>query len=242
MAVLDQPGSLLGALQPLAARGINLHKLESRPMRGKPFEYVIYVDVMVAGDDPGLGEALEEIAGHTSHAARARFVPGGRRTLRSRSATSPIGCPAWPGAPHVTPLARRFRSPSSCSRCCWSAPSTRVAGVGFGSRGSRDEGGPVRPAVHGRLTIGRPVGVAGLTLSPVALGGRADPRPDQHGVPGDHDVPGQRDAGLLRRGTGPAAPGDPLELPDDRRALLGRPRTRRARASGAGPGGPGSRT
>jgi len=66
MAVLDQPGSLLGALQPLAARGINLHKLESRPMRGKPFEYVIYVDVMVAGDDPGLADALEEIAGHTS--------------------------------------------------------------------------------------------------------------------------------------------------------------------------------
>ncbi len=32
----------------------------------KPFEYVIYVDVMVAGDDPGLGEALEEIANHTS--------------------------------------------------------------------------------------------------------------------------------------------------------------------------------
>ena len=66
MAVLDQPGSLLGALQPLAARGINLHKLESRPMRGKPFEYVIYVDVMVAGDDPGLADALEEMAGHTS--------------------------------------------------------------------------------------------------------------------------------------------------------------------------------
>ena len=66
MAVLDRPGSLLGALQPFAARGINLHKLESRPMRGKPFEYVIYVDVMVAGDDPELVEALDEMANHTS--------------------------------------------------------------------------------------------------------------------------------------------------------------------------------
>ena len=27
---------------------------------------MIYVDLMVAGDDPGLGEALEEIANHTS--------------------------------------------------------------------------------------------------------------------------------------------------------------------------------
>ena len=53
MAVLDEPGSLLASLQPFAGRGINLHKLESRPMRGKPFEYVIYVDVMIAGDDPG---------------------------------------------------------------------------------------------------------------------------------------------------------------------------------------------
>jgi prephenate dehydratase len=35
-------------------------------MRGKPFEYVIYVDVMVAGDDPELADALQEIAGHTS--------------------------------------------------------------------------------------------------------------------------------------------------------------------------------
>ena len=66
MVVLDEPGSLLGALQPFAQRGINLHKLESRPRRGKPFEYVIYLDVMVAGDDAGLAEALVEVAAHTS--------------------------------------------------------------------------------------------------------------------------------------------------------------------------------
>lgn len=66
MAVLDEPGSLLGALQPFAARGINLHKLESRPRRGKAFEYVMYVDVMVAGGDPALADALEEVSAHTS--------------------------------------------------------------------------------------------------------------------------------------------------------------------------------
>jgi prephenate dehydratase len=66
MAVLDEPGSLLGALQPFAARGINLHKIESRPRRGKPFEYVMYVDVMVAGDASALAEALDEVAAHTS--------------------------------------------------------------------------------------------------------------------------------------------------------------------------------
>ena len=66
MSVLDEPGSLLGALQPFAARGINLHKIESRPRRGKPFEYVMYVDVMAAGNDPRLAEALDEVAAHTS--------------------------------------------------------------------------------------------------------------------------------------------------------------------------------
>jgi prephenate dehydratase len=65
-AVLDEPGSLLGALQPFAARDINLHKLESRPRRGKPFEYVMYVDVMAGKDDPRLQEALAEVERHTS--------------------------------------------------------------------------------------------------------------------------------------------------------------------------------
>ena len=66
MAVLDEPGSLLSSLKPFADRGINLHKLESRPRRGKPFEYVMYVDVMAGGDDPSLAEALGEVEAHTS--------------------------------------------------------------------------------------------------------------------------------------------------------------------------------
>ena len=66
MAVLDRPGSLLASLQPFAARGINLHKLESRPRRGKAFEYVFYVDLMASADDPKVGAALEEVAEHTS--------------------------------------------------------------------------------------------------------------------------------------------------------------------------------
>ena len=65
-AVKDEPGSLLGALRPFAERGMNLHKLESRPRRGKPFEYLMYVDVMAGMDDAGLTEALDEVAAHTS--------------------------------------------------------------------------------------------------------------------------------------------------------------------------------
>jgi prephenate dehydratase len=66
MAVLDEPGSLLHSLEPFARRGINLHKLESRPRRGRPFEYVMYVDVMAAAQDASLKEALAEVQQHTS--------------------------------------------------------------------------------------------------------------------------------------------------------------------------------
>ena len=66
MAVHDRPGSLLSSLQPFAERGINLHKLESRPRRGKPFEYVFYVDLMAPADHPEVEAALLDVAEHTS--------------------------------------------------------------------------------------------------------------------------------------------------------------------------------
>jgi prephenate dehydratase len=66
MAVLDEPGSLLGALQPFADRGINLHKVESRPRRGAAFQYLMYVDFMAAVDDSDVDAALKEVGAHTS--------------------------------------------------------------------------------------------------------------------------------------------------------------------------------
>jgi prephenate dehydratase len=66
MAVHDRPGSLLSSLEPFAERNINLIKLESRPRPGAPFEYVFYVDVERAADDPDVQAALEEVRRHTS--------------------------------------------------------------------------------------------------------------------------------------------------------------------------------
>jgi prephenate dehydratase len=66
MAVLDEPGSLLSSLRPFADRGINLHKLESRPRRGAPFEYLFYVDLMASADSAEVEAALAEVANHTS--------------------------------------------------------------------------------------------------------------------------------------------------------------------------------
>ena len=66
MAGDDRPGSLFRALQPLADHGVNLTKLESRPRRGAPFEYVFYIDLDGSAEDPNVAEALDEVRLHTS--------------------------------------------------------------------------------------------------------------------------------------------------------------------------------
>jgi len=55
-----QPGSLVAALQAFSRRGVNLTRLDSRPMRDRPFEYLFYVDFEI-GDPEAAGEALAEL-------------------------------------------------------------------------------------------------------------------------------------------------------------------------------------
>ena len=47
-SVENRPGSLVAALNELSAMGTNLTKIESRPVQGKPWEYVFYVDCQIA--------------------------------------------------------------------------------------------------------------------------------------------------------------------------------------------------
>lgn len=56
------PGSLHRVLGTLASRSINLTKLESRPSRAVPWEYVFYADLEGHADDPAVAEALSEAA------------------------------------------------------------------------------------------------------------------------------------------------------------------------------------
>ncbi|HET7418884.1 MAG TPA: prephenate dehydratase [Candidatus Dormibacteraeota bacterium] len=56
-----RPGSLAHALDCFARRGVNLTRLDSRPMMGRPFEYRFYLDFSINGDAPAAEAALSDL-------------------------------------------------------------------------------------------------------------------------------------------------------------------------------------
>lgn len=60
-AVKDEVGILYRMLEPFAKRGINLSKIESRPMKRKAWEYVFFLDLLGHVSDPPIADAVEEL-------------------------------------------------------------------------------------------------------------------------------------------------------------------------------------
>ncbi|HEY7059289.1 MAG TPA: prephenate dehydratase [Vicinamibacterales bacterium] len=58
----SEPGALFKALSVFALRGIDLTKLESRPVPGRPWEYRFYVDVAAAREDLSCARAIVHLA------------------------------------------------------------------------------------------------------------------------------------------------------------------------------------
>jgi prephenate dehydratase/chorismate mutase len=77
-----QPGALHNALDPFARRGIDLLKIEGRPVRGRPWEYCFYLDLRSSPHDVELTSALSELRDRRVEtrilgAYRSAVVPAG---------------------------------------------------------------------------------------------------------------------------------------------------------------------
>jgi chorismate mutase/prephenate dehydratase len=60
-SVKDEVGILYRMLEPFAKRGINLSKIESRPLKKKAWEYIFFLDLMGHIADPVIAEAVQEL-------------------------------------------------------------------------------------------------------------------------------------------------------------------------------------
>jgi prephenate dehydratase len=63
-SVANHPGALYGSLRAFAERGVDLSKIESRPLRGSPFEYLFYLDLIGQADTEPVSGALADLRSH----------------------------------------------------------------------------------------------------------------------------------------------------------------------------------
>jgi chorismate mutase/prephenate dehydratase len=66
-SISHAPGTLFRALQIFNEKGINLTKIESRPAKGKPWEYVFFIDFEGHVADSHIAEALDQVKEQVSY-------------------------------------------------------------------------------------------------------------------------------------------------------------------------------
>ncbi len=87
----NRPGTLLGLLTELAVRGIDLTRIESRPIKDRHAEYWFHLDCVGLVAEPAMGEALAALHRRCDH---VRFL--GSYPRAGSGAASPSSAPVGP--------------------------------------------------------------------------------------------------------------------------------------------------
>lgn len=77
LRLAHRPGALLAALEPFSRLGVNLLKIESRPIHGRPWEYQFFIDVE-AENVASLSSAVPEVQKATSYFRVLGLYPAAR--------------------------------------------------------------------------------------------------------------------------------------------------------------------
>ena len=97
----NRTGSLVAALSALSAMGTNLTKIESRPVQGKPWEYIFYVDCQIGSSEEGRARSrrsrahcgmVKELGRYREARAWRTQLPDRGSGLGSRGQKKGIGC------------------------------------------------------------------------------------------------------------------------------------------------------
>ncbi len=74
----NRPGALQGALGAFSDRGVDLTRIESRPIRGKPFEYLFYLDFHGDPATAPAAEAMDDLRRRAGFLRNLGTYPAGR--------------------------------------------------------------------------------------------------------------------------------------------------------------------
>ena len=75
----DRPGSLCKFLTPLSDAGVNMKRLESRPIRGQPNQYKFYIEIEGTTAEPRVAAALAKASNEAAGIRTVGVYPSGSR-------------------------------------------------------------------------------------------------------------------------------------------------------------------